>query len=425
MSLSLTAILLASTLAVVLIALAVMFVGLSPKKITHGIPPLYGTADDQFIRTMGVLLGPALVEGNRVETLVNGDEIFPAMLAAIRSATTTVTFESYIYWSGAIGKDFADALSDRARDRVKVHVLLDWVGSQKVDPSYLKTMREAGVEIEQYHPLRWYTIGKLNNRTHRKLLVVDGLVGFTGGVGIADEWSGNAEDPEHWRDTHYRVEGPVVAQMQAAFTDNWTKVTGQVLHGSDYFPQIRSAGPHFGQLFKSSTDGGSESMQLMYLLSIAAAEHSIHLSMAYFVPDQLALAALVAAVKRGVVLQIILPGSHTDSSLVRTASRATWGALLQAGGEIFEYQPTMFHCKVLIVDELWVSVGSTNFDSRSFRLNDEANLNIYDRDFAKRQIVDFAHDLTRSRRISYEEWKNRSLWEKARERVVALFNSQF
>ncbi len=425
MNLSLTSVVLLLVLVLVLAALALLYAGLSARKIRHTIQPLYGVADEQFIRTMGVLLGPALVEGNRVETLLNGVEIFPAMLAAIRSAQKTIAFESYIYWSGSIGKEFADALSERARHGVKVHVLLDWVGSQKVDPAYLEFMREAGVEIEQYHPLRWYAMGKLNNRTHRKLLVTDGLVGFTGGVGIADEWSGNAEDPDHWRDTHYRVEGPVVAQMQAAFTDNWTKVTGRVLHGTEYFPPMTRAGSHFGQVFKSSTDGGSESMQLMYLLSIAAAQHSIRLSMAYFVPDKLALAALVDAVKRGVTLQIILPGVHTDASIVRTASRSTWGELLQAGGEIFEYQPTMFHCKVLIVDGLWVSVGSTNFDSRSFRLNDEANLNIYDRDFATRQVADFAHDLTRSRRISYEEWRRRPLWEKAKERFVALFNAQF
>lgn len=425
MKMTQTSMIVAAISIVVIVALALMYFSLGSKKITQDIVKLYGVRDEQFVRSMGVLLGPALVEGNRVETLLNGDQIFPSMLAAIRSATTSIAFETYIYWSGEIGREFAEALSDRARHGVRVHVLLDWVGSQKMDASSLEAMRDAGVEIEKYHPLSWYSIGKLNNRTHRKLLVIDGRVGFTGGVGIADEWSGDAENPDHWRDTHYRVAGPVVAQMQAAFADNWTKVTGRVLHGAEYFPELTSAGPHFGQVFKSSTDGGSESMHLMYLLSIAAADRSIHLAMAYFVPDKLALAALVAAVKRGVKVQIILPGQHTDAQSTRTASRRTWGALLEVGAEIYEYQPTMFHCKVLIVDELWVSVGSTNFDSRSFRLNDEANLNIYDSDFAKRQVADFAHDLTRSRRISYEEWKRRPLWEKATERVVGLFSSQF
>ena len=210
-----------------------------------------------------------------METLLNGDEIFPAMLGAIRAAKFTITFETYIYWSGEIGKTFADALGERARKGVKVHVLLDAVGSQKLDKESLALMQDAGVDVEFYHPVSWYTLGKLNNRTHRKLLVIDGKVGFTGGVGIADKWSGNAQDPEHWRDTHYRIEGPAVAQMQAAFMDNWTKVTGSVLHTAEYFPCGRARGFEFAQVFESSVEGGAESMHLMYLLSIAAATKTI------------------------------------------------------------------------------------------------------------------------------------------------------
>jgi cardiolipin synthase len=384
----------------------------------------YDVAHPQFVRSMGVLLGPALVEGNRAETLLNGDEIFPAMLKAIRGAKKTITFETYIYWSGAIGKEFADALSERARSGTKVHILLDWLGSQKMEAALLDAMKKSGVEIEKYHPIRWYTLDRLNNRTHRKLLVTDGRIGFTGGVGIADEWTGHAQDENHWRDTHYRVEGPVVAQMQAAFVDNWTKVSGRVLNGEDYFPALKPAGDHFGQVFKSSVDGGAESMHLMYLLSIAAAAKSIDLSMAYFVPDDLALDALEAALKRGVKVRIIMPGKNTDASLVRRASRATWGRILRAGAEMYEYQPTMFHCKVFIVDGLWTSVGSTNFDNRSFRLNDEANLNIYEREFAARQIRDFEADRKKSRRITLEEWENRPGTEKAWEQFLALFGPQ-
>lgn len=407
-----------------LILLGVLIFRQNEKQITQRITHQYAVSDPQFVRSMGVLLGPALIDGNRVETLLNGDQIFPSMLKAIGSAKKTITFETYIYWSGNIGKAFVDALTDRARNGVKVHILLDWVGSQKMEEKYLQQMRDAGIEIEKYHPPRWYTINKLNNRTHRKLLVIDGAVGFTGGVGIADEWSGNAQDPAHWRDTHFRVEGPAVAQMQAAFTDNWTKVSGTVLHGDAYFPPLKPVGPHFGQVFKSSVDGGAESMHLMYLLSVAAATSSIRLSMAYFVPDKLARDALSAALKRGVKVQIILPGHHTDAQLVRSASRAMWGEILQAGAEIYEYQPTMFHCKVLVVDDLWVSVGSTNFDNRSFRLNDEANLNIYDREFAQRQITDFDNDLKRSRRITYDEWAQRPLQEKVWENFLALFSPQ-
>lgn len=395
------------------------------KKITRRVEHRYDVASPQFVRSMGVLLGPPLVGGNRTQTLLNGDEIFPSMLQAIASAKRTIDFETYIYWSGRVGQAFADALSERARTGIKVHILVDWVGSQKMDHAQLQQMADAGVDIRRYHPLRWYTIDRVNNRTHRKLLVIDGRIGFTGGVGIADEWSGHAQDPEHWRDTHFRIEGPAVAQMQAAFIDNWTKVSGIVLDGEEYFPPIEPRGDEPAQVFKSSIEGGAESIHLMYLAAIAASRESIDLAMAYFVPDEIALETLEAAMKRGVKVRIIMPGPHTDAALVRRASRAMWGRMLAAGAEMYEYQPTMYHCKVLIVDGLWVSVGSTNFDPRSFRLNDEANLNVYDRDFARRQRADFENDLKHARRITYDEWASRPWGEKAWEHFAALFGAQF
>ena len=396
----------------------------SEKDIRQPITASYAIEDAQFRRSMNVLLGPALVGGNKVDTLLNGDQIFPAMLEAIRGAKKTITFETYIYWSGDVGKAFADALAERARGGVKVHILVDWVGSQKMDEKYLQQMLDAGAEIKKYHPPRWYNLNKLNNRTHRKILVADGRVGFTGGVGIADEWSGNAQDENHWRDTHYRVEGPAVAQMQAAFADNWTKVSGVVLHGEAYFPPSEPAGELPAQMFMSSVEGGAESMHLMYLLSIASARRSIDLSMAYFVPDELASAGLVAALKRGVKVRIITPGKKIDTALVRSAGRSTWGPFLQAGAEIYEYQPTMYHTKVLVVDGLWTSVGSTNFDTRSFKLNDEANLNVFDADFARRQLADFENDLKRARRVTYEAWLERPWKEKLMDRFMSFFNSQ-
>ena len=286
-----------------------------------------------------------------------------------------------------------------------MHVLLDWVGSQKMDEALVAEMKSAGVEIQKYHPLHWSHLGRLNNRTHRKLLVVDGRIGFTGGVGIAEQWSGDAQDPEHWRDTHFQVEGPVVAQMQAVFMDNWIKTTGAVLHGADYFPPLEPVGEGAAQVFSSSPSGGSASMELMYLMSITAAKRTIRLSSSYFVPDELAVQTMVEAIKRGVKLQIITPGEHIDTETVRAASRARWGELLAAGAEIYEYQPTMYHCKVMIVDEFMVSTGSTNFDDRSFRLNDEANLNIYDAAFAAEQAAIFSADLAKSRRITLAEWQ--------------------
>jgi cardiolipin synthase len=397
----------------------------SGKVVENPIPHLYGAGDSQFSRTMGTLLGAGILDGNRVEALLNGDEIFPAMLHAIRSAKTTITFETYIYWSGSIGGEFTNALAERARAGVKVHVLLDWIGSSKTDASQLSLMEKAGVQLWKYNKPHWYQFGRLNNRTHRKLLVVDGEIGFAGGVGIADQWTGHAQDPEHWRDSHYRVQGPVVAQMQAAFMDNWIKVSGDVLHGPEYFPLLRPVGAGKAHVTRSSPSGGSETMRLMYLLAITAASRSIHLSTPYFIPDALAIKALTDAAKRGVTVQIITVGHHTDIETIRRASRARWGDLLEAGVEIYEYQPTMYHCKVMIVDGLWTTVGSTNFDPRSFSLNDEANVNYYDRDFALRQIEIFQEDLAHSRQVTFQEWKDRPLAEKFWEHAASLLGSQF
>ena len=323
-----------SVIATLVAVLLVLNFSPGEKQIEKRIPRLYSTSDPQFLRSMGVLLGPPIVSGNRFEVLLNGDQIFPSMLAAIRGAKRTITFETYIYWSGAIGKEFADALSQRARAGVKVHVLLDWVGSSKMDEVALDEMRHAGVDVRKYHQPHWYNLGRLNNRTHRKILVVDGRIGYTGGVGIADQWSGNAQDPEHWRDTHFLAEGPVAEQMQAVFLDNWMKATGQVLHGDAYFPDIVQVGNSQGQMFSSSPSGGAESMHLMYLLSITAASESVHLSMSYFVPDELALQALLDALKRGVKIQIIVPGEHMDAETVRRASRARWGPAARRRGNL-------------------------------------------------------------------------------------------
>ncbi|MBB5411738.1 cardiolipin synthase [Paraburkholderia sp. HC6.4b] len=398
------------------------------KKIEHRIERLYKSEDPQFLRSMGLLLGPPVVPGNRFEMLLNGDQIFPSMLEGIRSARETITFETFIYWSGEIGGQIARALADKAREGVAVHVLLDWVGSSKMDRHYLQLLREAGAEVVRYHKPHWTGLGRMNDRTHRKLLVIDGRIGFTGGVGIAPEWTGNAQDEKHWRDTHFRVTGPVVGHMQAVFMDNWIKATSSVLHGPEYFPHIdaepKGAGQGLAHMFSSSPSGGSDDMQLMYLMAITAATRSLQLASAYFVPDKLTINAIVEAAKRGVKVQIVTPGKRIDTHTVREASRACWGDLLKAGIEIYEYQPTMFHCKLLVVDEYMVSVGSTNFDSRSFKLNDEANLNIYDRDFATQQTAAFDDDIAKSKRVTLEAWTRRSFTEKLVEKFVRLLDTQ-
>ena len=410
-------------LAVIATVLALNFIS-AEKEIQKPLEHRYGVTDPQFRRELGTLLGPAIIDGNRVQNFENGAEIFPAMLAAIRGAQHTVTFETYIYWSGDVGRAFAEALEERARVGVRVHVLLDWAGSQKMDESLIVEMEKAGIQIQRYHPLRWYNLARMNNRTHRKLLVVDGRIGFTGGVGIADPWDGNAQDPAHWRDSHFRLDGPAVAQMQAAFMDNWIKTSGHVLQGVEYFPPLAPDGSALAQVFTSSPSGGGDSMQLMYLLSITAAEQTIDLSAAYFVPDELTRRALRSALQRGVRLRIIVPGANTDVEVARKASRSNWGELLQAGAEIYEYQPAMFHCKMLLVDSQLASVGSTNFDNRSFRLNDEANLNVYDKTFVERLEDVFEVDMGKSRRITYKQWQERPLHEKAMEKISALFSAQ-
>jgi cardiolipin synthase len=393
------------------------------KQIRFQVRHEFTVDSPEFARTMARLLGPDLLPGNRVTALQNGDEIFPAMLAAIRGAQETIVFETYIYWTGRIGQEFSQALSERARAGVKVHVLLDWLGGA-LETEYLEAMKGAGVEVEFYHPLRWYHLARMNNRTHRKLLVVDGRIGFTGGVGIADHWLGHAQSPDHWRESHFQIEGPAVAQMQAAFADNWIKTRARVLLGSGYYPELAPAGDTRAQCFTSSWGDGSESVRLMYLLSIASAAKHIRLQNSYFIPDGLAVEAFVAARRRGVKVEIIVPGPIIDERIVRGASRSRWSELLDAGVEIYEFQPTMYHCKVMIVDGLWVSVGSTNFDDRSFRLNAEANLNLYDAKLAEELIGDFEADKGRARLMTRAEFRSRSAMGKLIDEMAGLLRRQ-
>jgi cardiolipin synthase len=394
------------------------------KVINHRILSPFSVSDPRFIESISNLLDPNFTSGNKIETLLNGEQIFPAMLSAIRGAQKTITFESYIYWSGTTGEDFAKALAERSKAGVKVHLLLDWSGSDKISKDLLQLMEKAGVEIERYHAPRWYNITRMDNRTHRKILVVDGKVGFTGGVGIADEWTGAGLDAKHWRDTHYKVQGPVVNQMQSAFMDNWLKTRPEVATDHDYFPVIEKTGPTLAQMFISSAAEGGSSVRIMYLMSLAAAKKTIHLESAYFVPDEYVISQLIEAKKRGVAVQIIVPGPYTDSAIVESASRELWGPLLKAGIQIYQYQPALFHCKVLVIDHEFVSVGSTNFDERSFRLNDEANLNVLDKDFAQAQLAAFSQDLTRSKEVTLSDWENRSFSERFWGKLLTLLDSQ-
>lgn len=406
--------------------IAVVLANLYPSEqsIPHQIvePPVVGSPE--FNQALGHLLGPPLLTGNKIESFYNGIEIFPAMLEAIQSAKKSITFEAYIYWSDEIGQKFINALIERANAGVKIHLLVDWMGSRNFKNEYLEKLRAAGIEIELYRPLSFANLLRMNNRTHRRILVVDGKVGFTGGVGISNDWDGNGDIPEKWRDTQYRIEGPVVNSLQSAFMDNWLKVREKVLHGPDYFPIVEKAGDSIAQVFKSSPEFGGESVRLMYQLAISSARKSINLSSAYFLPDELFIKELIKARERGVKIQIIVPGPHSDTHIVKKASRAHWGELLKAGIEIYEFQPARYHCKILIVDELFVSVGSTNFDNRSFTHNDESNLNLIDAAFAASESMAFEKDKSLSRQVTYEDWKSRTDDEKFLEFIAGLFKSQ-
>ncbi len=373
------------------------------KKVTHEVTPLYSAASPEFRQATGSLLGGSFVAGNKITTLVNGRGIFPPMLSAIQSARRTIDFETYVMWDGVIAKQFTEALAERAQAGVKVNVILDAQGTLSMGVANLSRLRAAGVQVVKYHSLIWLDPRRYNNRSHRKLLIVDGKVGFVGGVGIADVWLGDGQSPKEWRDNHYMVTGPVVAQLQAAFMDNWLKTRGEVLHGVDYFPPLAPTGPDTAQAFKSSPRQGDMGIHLMYMLAIASAQRSLLIENAYFLPDDLIRKALTDAAKRGAKVTIIVPGKHIDQKAVRAASRKHWPELLKAGVRMYEYQPAMTHVKQLIVDGIFVSVGSGNFDLRSVRLNDEANMNVLSRSFASKQTSLFEADKRRSREIALDD----------------------
>ncbi|HEX8678998.1 MAG TPA: phospholipase D-like domain-containing protein [Chthoniobacterales bacterium] len=391
------------------------------KKVRHRITANYAVCDDAFVRTMGQMLGPPLLPGNEVTTLQNGEQIFPAMLEGIRSAQRTITFENFLWREGAVSDAFAEALVERARAGVKVHFLQDALGCDALHGRAMNLLRHSPVELEIF---RWLQLTSFNYRTHRKLLVIDGRMGFIGGVGVADDWQGNGRTRGFWRDTHYRVEGPAVAQMQQAFMDNWLQTRAALLHGDEYFPNLEKAGDELCQVFKSSAGEGSDSARLMLLVSMAAARHSIRIANAYFIPQPLAIRTIIDALKRGVKVEIIVPGSDTDAQLVRAVGKATWRPLLEAGARFYEYQPARFHCKYFLVDDCWASVGSVNLDNRSLSLNEEANLNVLDHKFVSEHERVFEEDKSHSREITLADWKRRPTREKVKGRLGSIIRSQ-
>jgi cardiolipin synthase A/B len=376
-------------------------------------------AEPSFLRAAESITGAPVSYGNDADLLINGDQIFPAYLEAVRGAEETVNLLTYAYWRGDIAVEVADTLCEKASAGVECNVILDAVGAAKMDRSLVAKMRDAGVQVCFFRPPKPYAVKRLQHRTHRKLLIVDGRIGFTGGVGIAEEWTGDAQDPDHWRDTHVRVRGPVVRGLQGAFAENWLECTGDVLAGDRYLPYIEEVddgGPM--QVMRSSATIGDTNAEALVYLAVAAAKRSIELTSAYFVPRPAFTDALVEAAERGVELRILVPGSHIDKQFVRTAGRAAYDDLLGAGIEIYEYCPTMLHAKTITVDGIWSSVGSVNFDNRSFQLHDEVTLCVQSERFAGKLHDAFERDLESSERIDPDEWSGRPMTQRTRERIT-------
>lgn len=381
-------------------------------------------AEPSFRATVVGYAGGVVVGGNRIDVLLNGDEIFPAKLELIRSARKTITYAQYVFEEGEPAADTAQALAERCRAGVKVHVLVDAVGSLMMPSQYRDWLTEAGCELADYRPLSPWAMDRVNNRNHRRILVVDGRAGVTGGSGTSGKWSGNGRQEGQWRDTDLRLEGPVVAQLQGAFAENWLEATGVALGGPDYFPSpIEPKGQVESQIVRSSPAGGSVAMYTMFLLAIASARRSIYITNPYFVPDEKMLSTLLQARRRGVRVVLLLPGA-TDHNLVRQASRSELGQLLQAGIKVYEYRAALLHAKTMVIDSIWATVGSTNLDRRSFELNEELNLVVYNPDIARRLEGVFEADLRGSREVTYEAWKNRGILSRILEALSLPFRDQ-
>ena len=379
--------------------------------------PKVASDAEAFMRALGGSASADVIRGNRITVLHNGIEIFPALLEAIASAQHSVHFSTFIYSSGHIPIQFADAFSSAAKRGVEVRMVFDKSGSKKVSPELMSQMRKAGCKIKWFRPIQWYSWAKYNHRTHRKLLIIDGTIAFTGGVGIADEWNGNADSPTHWRDSHVRVLGPAVASVQAAFVDNWNEATGELPIDERYFPKLNSEGETSMCGIQSNPVFGASSAQRSMAVLIAGATRRLWIANAYFVPPKPFVKSLSDAKARGVDVKILLPGRYHDQPAVRRASRRTWGPLLEGGVELYEYEPTMMHCKIVIVDSSVTSIGSINFDPRSFALNAEFGIVAFDHALAKQIEDDFVEDLRSSRRVTAEDLRRLPFHE----RVLSVF----
>jgi cardiolipin synthase len=367
----------------------------------------------------------SLDEGNEVQLLQNGDGFFPLLLRDIAAAKQSVHIESYIWWKGAICEELAMALAAKAREHVEVRLTVDASGGHKMDDKLYDLMTAAGVRIVRFHPPTIGNWGRLNNRDHRKIMIIDGRIGYLGGYGIAEEWTGSGQDRDHWRDTGVRVVGPVVNRLQGAFCENWIEETGEVPAGERYFPHLPNSGPTRTHVAYTSPTGGVSSVQVLYYLAIKSARHEIIIQNPYLLPDDNAVEALGEAVKRGVDVKVMVPAAEaTDSPIVQHASHHRYGDLLRRGVKIWEYEKTLLHQKIIIVDGVWSCVGSTNFDRRALQLNDEISIGVLDANIAQQLRGAFGDDLRFCKPQSLGGWQGRSLWHKAKDELAYLASAQ-
>ena len=377
-----------------------------------------------FLYTLQSTCQAALHRGNRVEVFTNGQNFYPAMIDAIRSATQSINMELYIFQPGKVAEQFVTALSERARQGVNVTIVVDALGSFSLRGRPVRRLRKAGCRIASYQSLRWHSLARLNNRTHRELLIVDGRIAFAGGAGIADWWALKEGKKESWRDTMARIEGPIVAALQGVAAENWLECCGEILTGPEYFPALEEVGNTTAFVVRSSPSDRATVSRVTFQLLMEGADREVRISTPYFLPDRALRRALIGLAKRGVAVSIIVPGRLTDQRWVRYASRRLWGQLLDAGIRMYEYHSTMMHAKVLIIDGEWAVLGTTNMDNRSFEHNDEVNVAMHDTGVAARLLEDYRRDTAASEEVTLESWRRRPIWEKVLAPFVWILERQ-
>jgi cardiolipin synthase A/B len=381
---------------------------------------------DAFVNQLEPLVNSDFTRDNTVDVLPNGENFYEAELQAMRQAQHSVNIEAYIFHRGEVTRRVLEVLTERARAGVHVNLVLDAVGSLSTPKHYFKALRDAGGRVAWYHPVRWNNWFRSNNRTHREITIVDGRIGFIGGAGYADWWRYAKGKSPSWRDTMFRVQGPIVAHLQGTLTENMLESLGEILNGPDYFPP---PGPNAGRspamvVTSTPSAGGSTPARILFQLLIASARRTIYITTPYYLPEENLQKELGRALQRGVEIKIIVPGKHSDHSLTRSSGRAAYGSLLESGGQVYEYDAAMIHAKILIVDETWCVVGSTNFDNRSFGINDEVSVAVRDAKLAAQLTSNFQEDISQSRQVMLREWNNRSLYERALEIIGWVLERQ-